>query len=107
MWTMDALEMPPRVFRTATRSLSTPTVCLRPASSEAWLTKVAGEKAVRLIREEADPTVQRIVEGWPRNFDPQRALGLGFKADRSFEEIIRIHIEDELQRTPQPRIAGA
>ena len=38
----------------------------------------------------------RIVEGWPRNFAPERATALGFQAETSFEEIIRIHIEDEL-----------
>jgi hypothetical protein len=38
----------------------------------------------------------RIVEGWPRNFNPDRALSLGFRAEHGFEEIIRIHIEDEL-----------
>ena len=34
--------------------------------------------------------------GWPRNFDTRRALELGFKPDKDFAEIIRIHIEDEL-----------
>ncbi len=61
------------------------------------LARVAGEKAVRLIREEPDATIQRIVEGWPRNFDARRATALGFQADASFDEIIRIHVEDELQ----------
>ena len=42
------------------------------------------------------PSSRQIVAGWPRNFAPKRALALGFKADASFEEIIRIHIEDEL-----------
>ena len=37
-----------------------------------------------------------IVAGWPRNFDPRRAIALGFKAESSFEDIIRVHIEDEL-----------
>jgi hypothetical protein len=41
----------------------------------------------------------KIVEGWPRNFAPERALALGFRAEQSFEEIIRIHIEDELGGT--------
>ncbi len=41
----------------------------------------------------------KIVEGWPRNFAPARAPALGFKAEQSFEEIIRIHIEDELGGT--------
>jgi nucleoside-diphosphate-sugar epimerase len=37
-----------------------------------------------------------IVAGWPRDFDPLRARVLGFAAETDFEEIIRIHIEDEL-----------
>jgi nucleoside-diphosphate-sugar epimerase len=67
------------------------------------LRKVAGDKVAQRIRREPDATIQRIVEGWPRNFDAQRALALGFRADASFEDIIRIHIEDELQKKPEPR----
>ena len=78
------------------RNLSMPGISVTVGEQIAALRKVAGDKAVARIREEADPVVQKIVEGWPRNFDPQRALSLGFKADSSFEEIIRIHIEDEL-----------
>jgi len=55
----------------------------------------AGEKAVRLIRREPDETVARIVAGWPRNFDASRAEGLGFVAEKSFDEIIAAHLEDE------------
>jgi hypothetical protein len=40
--------------------------------------------------------IQGIVAGWPRRFDAKRAQGLGFKAETSFDEIVRIHIEDEL-----------
>ncbi len=61
------------------------------------LRRVAGEKAVRLIRREPDEAIARIVEGWPRNFDARRALELGFQAETSFDDIIRIHIEDELE----------
>ena len=38
----------------------------------------------------------KIVAGWPRNFDASRAVALGFKAEASFDEIIRAHVEDEL-----------
>ena len=48
----------------------------------------------RILREH-DPAIIRIVERWPRNFDPKRALSLDFKADESFEAIIRTHIEDD------------
>ncbi|HET7671043.1 MAG TPA: D-erythronate dehydrogenase [Burkholderiales bacterium] len=78
------------------RNLSMPGVSVTVGEQIEALRKVAGEKAVKLIREQPDPVIQKIVEGWPRNFDPQRALSLGFRADPSFEEIIRIHVADEL-----------
>ncbi len=38
----------------------------------------------------------RIVTDWPKRFDARRAIALGFKAESSFDDIIRIHIEDEM-----------
>ena len=64
--------------------------------NDASLRKVGGEKVVKRIRREPDPFIQKIVSGWPRAFDAKRATALGFKADSSFEEILRIHVEDEL-----------
>ncbi len=60
------------------------------------LRRVAGDDAVRLIRREPDATIAAIVAGWARRFDAQRALELGFRAETSFDDIIRAHIEDEL-----------
>jgi D-erythronate 2-dehydrogenase len=81
----------------ARRNLSMPGLSVTVGEQIAALRKVAGEDAARRIRRQPDATIMRIVEGWPRNFDARRARELGFKADSSFEEIIRIHIEDELQ----------
>ncbi|WP_349433402.1 D-erythronate dehydrogenase [Pararhizobium sp. A13] len=60
------------------------------------LRRVAGEKAVKLIRRKPDPVIRSIVAGWPTDFDARRAAELGFTAETNFDEIIRIHIEDEL-----------
>jgi nucleoside-diphosphate-sugar epimerase len=60
------------------------------------LRRVAGDKAVALIRREPDETVWRIISGWPRRFDARRAEQLGFVAEKTFDEIIRAHVEDEL-----------
>jgi nucleoside-diphosphate-sugar epimerase len=79
----------------ARRNLSLPGISATVAEQIEALRRVAGEKAVRLIRPEPDPTIMRIVEGWPRNFDPRRALELGFRPDPSFDDIIRYHLEDE------------
>ena len=91
----------------ARRNLNMPGVSATVAEQIEALRRVAGEKAVQRIRREPDATIQRIVEGWPRNFDARRAAALGFRADASFEQIIRIHIEDELQETPAPHPGSA
>jgi nucleoside-diphosphate-sugar epimerase len=90
----------------ARRNLSMPGISCTVGEQIEALRKVAGEKAAKLIRRQPDATIGRIVEGWPRNFDTQRALALGFRADSSFEEIIRIHLEDEkiqAEKIPAPR----
>jgi len=91
----------------ARRNLNMPGVSATVAEQIDALRKVAGDKVAQRIRREPDPAIMRIVAGWPRNFDARRAAALGFRADASFEEIIRIHIEDELQKTPQPRPGSA
>lgn len=88
--TLDLDRMGPR------RNLSLPGLSATVGEQIEALRRVAGEKAVKLIRREADPTIQKIVAGWPSDFNPARALALGFRAESSFDEIIRVHIEDEL-----------
>jgi nucleoside-diphosphate-sugar epimerase len=78
------------------RTVSAPGLSATVGEEIEALRRVAGEKAVKLIREVPDETITRIVAGWPRNFDAKRAIGLGFKAESSMDEIVRAHIEDEL-----------
>lgn len=78
------------------RALSMPGVSCTVAEQIEALRNAAGDKAVALIKRQPNETIQRIVSGWARDFDPQRALALGFKADRNFDEIVRVYIEDEL-----------
>ena len=61
------------------------------------LRRVAGDKVVGLIKEERDPFVEKIVADW--NFPPfetARAKALGFTCESTFDEIIQVHINDEL-----------
>jgi nucleoside-diphosphate-sugar epimerase len=78
------------------RNLSMPGLSATVGEEIEALRRVAGEKAVKLIRREPDPLITKIVSGWARDFDTSRAEALGFTAERSFDEIIRVHIEDEL-----------
>src|SRR5262249_7141600 len=78
------------------RALTMPGLAVTVGEQIAALRNVAGDKVVARIRRMPDPFVESIVAGWPRKFAPKRALELGFKADTSFQEIHRSHIEDEL-----------
>ena len=78
------------------RNLSMPGLSVTVGEQIEALRRVAGDAAVRRIRHEPDPLVERIVAGWPRSFAAGRAQALGFTAETSFDDIVRIHIEDEL-----------
>jgi D-erythronate 2-dehydrogenase len=78
------------------RALTMPGLSATVAEQIEALRAVAGDKAVALIRREKDEDVATIVAGWPRDFEASRAKALGFTVESSFEEIIRIHIEDAL-----------
>ncbi len=91
--TLDGASIGPR------RNLSMPGVSVTVGEQIEALRRVAGDAVVARIRREPDPAIVAIVDGWPRNFDTRRAVELGFRAESSFEEIIRVHIEDELGGT--------
>ena len=76
-------------------NLSLPGVCCTVAEQIAALARIAGPKVAARIRREHDPLIARIVEGWPRRLDAKRARTIGFTAEESFDEIVRIHIEDD------------
>jgi len=87
---LAAAKLGPRV------NVTMPGVSCTVAEQIAALRRIGGDKVAARIRREPDPLVARIVAGWPRRFDPRRALALGFRGEASFDDIIRVHIDDEL-----------
>jgi nucleoside-diphosphate-sugar epimerase len=77
-------------------NLSMPGVSCTVGEQIEALTRVAGTNVAGRIRREPDELIMRIVAGWPEKFESKRAAALGFKAETTFEEIVRAHIEDEL-----------
>jgi nucleoside-diphosphate-sugar epimerase len=77
-------------------NLTMPGVCCTVGEQIEALKRVAGEKVAARIRRAPDALVARIVAGWPSRFAPKRALALGFTVEKSFDDIIRAHIADEL-----------
>ena len=95
--TLDGQQVGPR------RTLSMPGLSATVGEQIEALRRVAGERAVRLIRREPDETIRRMVESWAPALEATRAVRLGFTAESSFDEIIRVHIEDELGGSSDPR----
>ncbi|OZI52500.1 D-erythronate dehydrogenase [Bordetella genomosp. 4] len=88
--TLDLQRVGPR------RNLNMPGVSATVGEQIEALRRVAGDKAVALIRREPDAMITQMVQGWAPGFTATRARELGFTAESSFDEIIRAHIEDEL-----------
>lgn len=80
------------------RALNLPGVSCTVAEQIEALRRVAGQKAVDLIRPEPDAHIMKIVDSWPRDFAPSRALDLGFRAETGFDEIIQVYLDDDLVR---------
>ena len=78
------------------RALNMPGLSASVAEQVEALRRVAGQRAVDLIKPAPDPLVADIVGGWAFDYEAARARALGFTAESSFDEIIRVHIEDEL-----------
>ena len=77
-------------------NLTMPGVCCTVAEQIEALRRVAGDKVAARIRREPDPLVVRIVAGWPHRFEAKRSTALGFKVESTFDEIIRVHIDEDL-----------
>jgi nucleoside-diphosphate-sugar epimerase len=78
------------------RSMTMPGLSATVGEEIEALRRFGGDRAVKLIRHEPDEAISKMVAGWPQNFDASRATALGFRAENSFDEIVRAHVEDEL-----------
>ena len=78
------------------RSMTMPGVSATVGEEIQALRRAAGDKAVDLIKRVDDPFVAKIVLGWAGRYDPQLATSMGFKAEKNFDEIIKVYQEDEM-----------
>ncbi len=90
--TIDTSSLGPR------RSMTMPGVSATVGEEIEALRKAAGDRAVALIKRVEDPFVARIVQGWAGRYDAELANGMGFKAEKNFDEIIKVYQEDEMSQ---------
>jgi nucleoside-diphosphate-sugar epimerase len=87
---IDGAKVGPR------RNLAMPSVSVTVAEQIEALKRVAGEKVAARIKRKPDPVIAAIVTDWAEEVEAKRARDLGFEVEKSFDDIIRVHIEDEL-----------
>jgi len=64
------------------------------------LERDAGKDVVARIRWEPDERIARIVAGWAGDIESTRARSFGFRADASFDDIIRQHMQERAAAKP-------
>ncbi len=87
------LTLPASKFAAA-RPLNLPGITVTVQAMVAALGEVVGPEARERVQLQNDAAISRIVASWPSRFDISRAVELGFKRDRNFQDIIRAHIAD-------------
>jgi nucleoside-diphosphate-sugar epimerase len=80
----------------ASREVTLPGFSMSIKGMAEALRAVAGDNVADRIDWKPDPFIQKIVDGWPPEFNTDKALELGFIRDNSMEDVIHAFIEDEL-----------
>jgi len=91
---LHAHDLPSSEWPT-TRVVNLPGITLSVREMIEAMGRVAGKKAVALVKFVPDARIQAIVETWPVRFRTERALDMGFKPDTNFESIVREHVDNE------------
>ena len=62
------------------------------------LKRVSGNDVAKLIQYKPNLDIQKIVRSWAKDLAATRAKCLGFIAEKTFDEIIKIYIEEDLNK---------
>jgi nucleoside-diphosphate-sugar epimerase len=76
-------------------NITMPGVCCTVGEQIEALRRVAGDRVAARIRKQPDELIMRIVAGWPHRLSGARAKALGFRVEETFDEIIRVHIDED------------
>ena len=89
-----AKDIPKEKFAGGSRVVNLPGTTVSVEDMLQALKEVAGENILNLIEEKKDEATERIVVGWPTQFDTAKAKQLGFFSDSSLVQALMEYIED-------------
>ena len=78
------------------RAITMPALTVSVGEMIDALERKAGKEVVDLIKMEKDDFINTIIGNWQFHFDTKRAELLGFEGNKSYDEIVQVHIDDEL-----------
>jgi len=76
-------------------AMTLPGITTTPREMAAALDRVAGEGTSDLIDWRVDPGIAAMIDSWPARFRTARAEALGLRPERTFDDIVRAHLEDQ------------
>jgi nucleoside-diphosphate-sugar epimerase len=76
------------------RIVNVPGISVSVAEMVTSLERIAGPDAVKRIRWQRDPRVERIVASWPGGWDTARARSLGFPGDENFDVVVQRYVDE-------------
>lgn len=102
---IHAYELPEKAFGD-NRGLMLPGFVASVTEMMASLKRIGGPKVAARVKFQKDPAIAAIVDRWHADFAPKRALKMGFKQDKSMDDIVRWFIEDDLAPEHKKALGG-
>ncbi len=87
------LGLAPTVFG-ASRAMNLPSLTVTPAEIEAAVRRAAGGRRVGSFLWQPDAQLQRIADGWPREFTSRRAMAAGIRADADVDAVVAAYLQE-------------
>ncbi|ELN7801514.1 hypothetical protein RYV96_003253, partial [Salmonella enterica subsp. enterica serovar Rubislaw] len=78
-------------------SINLPGISVTVGEMLETLRQAGGQAARDRVTHQRDEGVEKIVASWPGRIDNQRALALGFVADKRFDDIIERFRQDDME----------
>ncbi|KAK6221327.1 hypothetical protein LQW54_001426 [Pestalotiopsis sp. IQ-011] len=85
---MDSKALPPHQ-----RHINFPGVAASVQELMDGLAKYGGEDKLKLLKEETNPELERILRSWPQDFDPSTPDRLGLVRDKNTEDLVKEYVD--------------
>ncbi|ORY60284.1 nucleoside-diphosphate-sugar epimerase [Pseudomassariella vexata] len=85
---LDSTAMPKHI-----RHINFPGVAVTTQELMDGLAKYGGEDKLKLLKEETNPELERILRSWPQEFDPSTPDRLGLVRDTKAEDLVKEYVD--------------